>query len=226
VDPRDVLPAYGAIGVIANFRNNPPHHPNSRRQIRPFREIGFTHPAIGSRIMTGPLVPVFAESLIYDKGFQVVAMLLCVPTIIAFMGIWAGAWTKVNKLRLENALKQQMIDRGMSAEDIVTVVTRAKPAASGVEPPCACEAVVETDGEWQTALVLKHEEDRYFVHVVGTEMSDNRWVSSDQIRFPAPVKSQCGAPWDWSFPNGALRAGDWCGRGQHDAKPEPVDQEI
>jgi hypothetical protein len=159
-------------------------------------------------------------------GMSFLAMVLFTPAIIAVAGIWAGAWTKVNKLRLENALKQQMIDRGMSADDIVMVVTRAKPAASAVEPPCACEAVVESDGEWQTALVLKHDEDRYFVHVVGTEMSDNRWVNSDQIRFPAPVQGQCGAPWDWSFPSGALRAGDWCGRGRNHAKPEPVDQEI
>jgi hypothetical protein len=159
-------------------------------------------------------------------GMSLLAMVLFTPAIIAIAGICAGAWTKVNKLRLENGLKQQMIDRGMSVEEIVAVVTRAKPSASGVEPPCACEAVVESDGEWLTALVLKHDEDRYFVHVVGTEMSDNRWVTGDQIRFPAPVQSQCGAPWDWSFPNGALRAGDWCGRGQRHAKPEPVDQEI
>jgi hypothetical protein len=155
----------------------------------------------------------------------ILALVLFTPAIIAMAGIWAGAWTKVNKLRLENALKQQMIDRGMSADDIVAVVTRAKPGAAGVEPPCASEAVVESDGEWQTALVLKHEGDNYFVHIVGTDMSDNQWVSSDRIRFPAPVEGQCGAPWDWSFPTGALRAGDWCGRGNH-AKPATVDQEL
>ena len=69
------------------------------------------------------------------------------------------------------------------------------------------------------------EGERYFVHIVGTEMSDNQWVSGDRVRFPAPAEGQCGAPRDWSFPSGAFNAGKWCGRGDH-AKPQPVDQEI
>ncbi len=67
--------------------------------------------------------------------------------------------------------------------------------------------------------------ERYYVHYVGTDMSDNEWVTSERVRFPASPEGHCGAPWDWSFPAGAFGAGDWCGKGGR-SKPAPVDQEI
>jgi RNA binding activity-knot of a chromodomain len=172
------------------------------------------------------IIPIFAQAApTTSLGLQVLSIVLAVPMIITIVGIWAGAWTKVNKLRLENALKQQMIDRGMSAEDIVTVLTRSKPSEAGTELPCASEVVVESDGEWHTGLILKREGERYYVHYVGTDMSDNEWVTTDRIRFPASSDGRCGAPWDWSFPAGAFGAGDWCGKGGR-SKPAPVDQEM
>jgi hypothetical protein len=176
--------------------------------------------------MTTLVIPVFAEmSSFQAMGLQFLAMALCVPTIIAVVGIWAGAWTKVNKLRLENALKQQMIERGMSTDDMVKVLTQAKAGEGAVEHPCASEVVVECDGEWLTGLILKNEGERYFVHIVGTEMSENQWVSSDRVRFPASPENRCDMPWDWSFPAGALRSGGWCSDGNR-AKPAPVDQDL
>ena len=151
--------------------------------------------------------------------------MLSFPTLIAIVGFWAGAWWKVNKLRLETALKQQMIDRGMSAEDIVTVLTRSKQSDAGTELPCASEVVVESNGEWHTGLILKREGERYYVHYVGTDMSENEWVTTDRVRFRASPEGHCGAPWDWSFPAGAFGAGNWCGNGAR-SKPAPVDQEI
>jgi hypothetical protein len=147
------------------------------------------------------------------------------PTIIALAGIWAGAWTKVHRLRLENALKQQMVDRGMPAADIVAIIKSQRPGEGAVELPCASEAIVNVDGEWGTALVLRHEGDRYLVHVVGTEMSDNRWVTGDCVRFAATSDDRCGSPMDWSFPAGAFRNAAWCGKAGN-SKPAPVDHEI
>lgn len=42
------------------------------------------------------------------------------------VGVLAGAWYKVNKVRSDNDLKRAMIDRGMSADEIARVL-----AASG-----------------------------------------------------------------------------------------------
>ncbi len=178
--------------------------------------------------MTGLVIPILADfSLARDPGGQVLLVVLCTPTIISVVAICAGAWSKVHKYRLETSLKQQMIDRGMSADDIVTVLTRSKLAEPGVEAPCACEVVVENGGEWQTGLVLKRDGERYYIHFVGTDMSSNEWVNSDRIRFAVsrPSESQYGDPWDGSVPVGAYSVGNGLHRSNH-VKPEPVDQEF
>jgi hypothetical protein len=176
--------------------------------------------------MIGHLPALFADSLSNEQmNFVLNGMLIGLPTIIAVVAIWAGAWTKVHKLQLENALKQQMIDRGMTAEDIVAVVKSRRPSEDAEESPSASEVVVDVDGEWQTGLVLRRDGERYYVHLVGTEMSDNQWVTTDRVRFPAAAEDRCGSPLDWSAAAGAFRNGGWCGRSGH-SKPAPVDQEI
>jgi RNA binding activity-knot of a chromodomain len=176
--------------------------------------------------MTTYMIPLFSQTTVFHAfGLQILALLLCVPTIIAVVGILAGSWTKVQKLRLDNALKQQMIDRGMSAEDIVAVLTSSTRGQEGLERPCASEVVVESEGEWHTGLILKREGERYYVHYVGTDMSDNEWVTSDRIRVPASNESECGAPWDWAFAAGSFAASNRCGTGQK-VKAAPVDQDI
>ena len=153
------------------------------------------------------IIPIFAQaSPSTHLGVQeVLAMVLSFPTLIAIVGFWAGAWWKVNKLRLETALKQQMVDRGMSADDIVTVLSRSKPSEAGTELPCASEVVVQSDGEWHTGLILKREGERYYVHFVGTDMSDNEWVTSDRVRFPASPEGRCGFTVGLVFPRRRFR---------------------
>ena len=84
-------------------------------------------------------------------------------------------------------------------------------------------SIVERDGEWCPCLILKREGDRFFVHQVGTEMSDNEWVSNDRVRFPASSRDEGGSPWDWTFPAGAFDANHWCA---NKSKAAPVDAEL
>jgi hypothetical protein len=145
--------------------------------------------------------------------------------LISLVGIWAGAWTSVNKVRLEHALKQQMLDRGLSPDEMVSILASTRPHNRGVEFPCACEVVVDIDEEWHTALILKQEEDRYYVHVVGTDMSENQWVTGDRVRFPALNDGPSGQAGDCSFLSGIARMTYGCGNGDK-AKPVGVDQEL
>jgi hypothetical protein len=172
------------------------------------------------------LTPLLADlSSNQQMILMIVGLGVCVPTIIAVVGICAGTWAQVNRLRLDHALKQQMIDRGMGAEEIAVVLKGPDRVEQGVESPCASEVVVENCGEWQTALVLKRDGERYYVHFVGTEMSDNEWVTSDRVRFPATNGDHCGTPGDWLLAGGSALAAGWCGKARH-SKPAPVDQEI
>jgi hypothetical protein len=97
---------------------------------------------------------------------------------------------------------------------MMTVLTSTKPREQGVELPCASEVVVDIEGEWHTGLILKREGDRYYVHVVGTEMSDNQWLTGDHIRFPASNDGGCGKAGDWSFLSEFSRMASGCGNGE------------
>src|SRR5262245_29761239 len=60
------------------------------------------------RSMMSDFLPVLAELTSNDQVILLIlGLLISVPTIIAVVAIWTGAWTKVQKLRLENGLKQQ-----------------------------------------------------------------------------------------------------------------------
>ena len=76
-----------------------------------------------------------------------------------------------------------MIARGMSADEIVQVITASKGEA--MDLPCASEVLVESDGNWQAALVLQAVNGEYYIHYLGSEMDNNEWVGPDRIRFPA-----------------------------------------
>jgi hypothetical protein len=187
--------------------------------------------------MMSDLVPilVYAQSIEPFHPMWLVVGILVGVFVISLVAIVASAWTQIHTLRLNHSLKRQMIDRGLSADDILAVLNGQRPGEGAVshpragegavEPPCACEAVVEIDEEWQTALILKREDDQYYVHVVGTEMSDNQWVTSDRVRFPARGHDGCTRPMDWSFLGSAFGAGDWCGKAGR-SKPAPVDQDL
>jgi hypothetical protein len=156
-------------------------------------------------------------------GLLISAMGIGALVIISLVGVWAGAWTTASKLRLEHDLKQQMLDRGLSPDEMIRVLASTRPRERGDELPCASEVVVDIDDEWHTGLILKRDEDRYFVHVVGTEMSENQWVSGDRVRFPALADGEGVHASDWSLPAGFSRTG---GRNGVEAKPAGVDREL
>jgi hypothetical protein len=175
----------------------------------------------GRRTMTGPISAAFAEfSSAQVLGLWITAMGIGLTALISLAAIWAAAWTNVNKVRLEHALKQQMVERGFSADEIIGILASTRAREGDAEFPCASEVVVNADGEWQTALILDRDEDRYLVHVVGTEMSDNRWVTGDSLRFPTSTQSRCGQDRDDTFPVGFSRIGNGAG-----AKPASVERE-
>ena len=158
----------------------------------------------------------------------IVGMGISVPIVGAVVGIIAGAWTKIHQLRLETALKQQMLERGMSAEEIVQVMRSRRDRGSQrdrkvVDYPCASEVVVEHDDEWSPSLILRREGERYLVHYVGTDMSENEWVTSDRVRFPAGAEDPCGSPGDWAASAGAFDASRWCA---NKSKPAPMNAEL
>jgi hypothetical protein len=140
--------------------------------------------------------------------------------VISLAGIIFPAWASVSRTHLETTLKQRMVERGMSAEEIAAVLNSSSQPTQIANAPSPCEVVVEHDEEWSPALILKRDGQRYFVHFIGTEMSDNEWVETDRIRFPASSPQLCGSPWNWEFPTAANA---WC---SNTAKPAPVDAEI
>jgi len=76
------------------------------------------------------MLPQIVESLSQDSGILLGAILgtiaMVAGTVICVTAIVSDAWRKVRQTEDNNALKQSMLDRGMSAEEIVQVV-RAAP---------------------------------------------------------------------------------------------------
>ncbi|HZW34535.1 MAG TPA: hypothetical protein VFF52_27675 [Isosphaeraceae bacterium] len=165
-----------------------------------------------------------AFSSVQVFSLWIVGMGVAVVTLVSLAGIIVPAWANVHKIRLETSLKKQMIERGMPAEQILQVLNGRRQDPSGlVDYPCASEVVVESEGEWNPSLILKRDGERYLIHYVGTDMSDNEWVTSDRVRFPAGTNDACGSPWDWLSAAGTLDASRWCAQ---KSKPAPVDVEL
>jgi hypothetical protein len=154
---------------------------------------------------------------------MIVAMGVAFLILVSLAGIIVPAWAGVHKARLEMGFKQQLLERGMSAEEIYILSNGRRQEPSSVELPCASEVVVESGGDWYPSLILKREDDRYYIHYVGHDMSENEWVTADRVRFPAGATDSCGSPGDWASAAGALAASRWCGSR---SKPAPVDAEI
>ena len=74
--------------------------------------------------------PQIVETLSRDPGILLGALLgglaIISGTAIVITGIVAESWRKVRQVEDNNALKQSMLDRGMTADEISTVV-RAAP---------------------------------------------------------------------------------------------------
>jgi hypothetical protein len=125
----------------------------------------------------------------FDPGLMITLAAMGAGTLIAISAIIAGAWQKVHANRARYALTQQMVERGMTADEIALIVAshrkpRKKATTGATDLPCASEAVVESDGDWYPALVLQVAQGRYYIHYVGHDMDSNEWVSEDRIRFP------------------------------------------
>jgi mannitol-specific phosphotransferase system IIBC component len=61
-----------------------------------------------------------------DPGMRFAVVFFALISAVFVIAIVAGVIYKVHKNRLEDALKRELLDRGMSAADIAMVV-RAKP---------------------------------------------------------------------------------------------------
>ena len=174
--------------------------------------------------MLSHFVPLIAAmSSTQQVALAIVGMGVGFLTLVSLAGIIVPAWASVSKLRMETALKQQMVERGMSADEIQTALSGPVPSANTIDLPCASEVVVEWDGDWCPALILKREDDRYFVHYVGHELSDNEWVSGARVRFPESARHPEGSPWDGMFPAEVFGEKPWCDKR---TKPAPVNQEL
>jgi hypothetical protein len=113
-------------------------------------------------------------------------------SLLMLAGVCLMAWLialavkDVIVARLDAGLKREMLERGMTAEEIERVVrVHADDRGDKVDLPCACEAVVKWEDDWHAALVLQVTDGRYYIHYVGNEMDENEWVGEDRIRFPA-----------------------------------------
>ena len=73
------------------------------------------------------LIASLDEGLIFAVLFFAMAALVAI-LITIFTAVYA-----MHKNRLEDSLKRELLDRGMSADEIVAVV-RAKPTKSGTNP--------------------------------------------------------------------------------------------
>ena len=182
--------------------------------------------------------------VVMGVGLLILFLLLGVTPLAWVIG---EAWAGVTKLRLKAglkrqviALKQQMIERGMTADEIVRVLGPTSEALDDlskeedhetgvVTGPFAGEVVVEREGYegyWLSALVLRRDGDRYLIHTCpgyeGVEMSGNEWMKADRIRFLASSSGQDGSPRGSADRAGACDAGQWCGQ----PNKEPVPAEV
>jgi hypothetical protein len=185
---------------------------------------------------------------LFTTGF--IAVLLAVSTPLVSVIVKARAGTTKLRLKAELkqqliALKHQMIERGMTADEIVQVLgSPSEPLddlsekeddeaeeeddeAGLVNGPCVGEVIFEKHGRWHTALVLRRDGDRYLIHTCPgyggrVEMSCNEWVKVDRLRFAAPSSGQDGSPHGLADHTGAFDASPCCSR----PKKEPVPAEV
>jgi hypothetical protein len=149
---------------------------NDVKELSKLREVP---PMLGA-LLSQSLSPEQAM-LILIVGFAATAGVLIAVTAIVTSAVRSVAVT-----RLEIAMKRELVERGMSAEDIARVIDAHTCSGENVvNLPCASEAVVLRDDEWQPALVLQIGNGRYLVHHVGSDMDENEWVGEDRIRFRA-----------------------------------------
>ena len=187
----------------------------------------------------------FDGGIVVFGVFLFILFLLVGVTPLAY--VIGSAWEGVTKLRLRAglkqqviALKQQMIERGMTADEIVQVLGPPSEAlddlsdeeddeAEVVTGPYAGEVVVEREGyegQWHSALVLRRSGDRFLIHTCpgyeGCELPGNEWVNADRVRFPASSSGQDDSHRGSADHTGACDADHWC----RQPEKEPVPAEV
>jgi hypothetical protein len=203
---------------------------------------------------TAPMIDTLVYAAItIDWGPWMLAFFMTLVVSIPLAWVIGSTWESVTKLRLNAGLKQQMIalqqqmiERGMTADEIVRIVGPPSKApddlsaeeddeaeddeAGVVNGPYPGEVVYEREGEWHSALVLRRNGDRYLIHTCPGYNSavlsgDNiEWVKSDRLRFPVPAspRGQDGSSLGPADRTGAFDADQWCGQ----PKKEPVPAEL
>jgi hypothetical protein len=197
---------------------------------------------------TAPMIHTLTFATITDGQLLMIgAFLVTLMFITPLAWVIATTWAGVIKLRLRAglkqqviALKQEMIERGMTADEVVRVVGPPSEAlddlsekeddeAGDVCGPFAGEVVVEREGyegQWHSALLLRRSGDRYLIHTCpgyeGCELPGNEWVNADRLRFPAPSRGQDGSPGDSADHTEAFDSGHW----HRQPEKEPVPAEV
>jgi hypothetical protein len=225
--------------------NKPRRDPNTDRGDE-YTAASYRHGTTpGEGVMFGQTAPMIHMLALakFDVGWVMFLLFGVTPLAWVIGAYWAG----VIKLRLKAglkrqviALKQQMIERGMTADEIVRVLGPPSEALDDLSKEeddetgivtgrFAGEVVVEREGYegyWLSALVLRRDGDRYLIHTCpgyeGVEMSGNEWVKADRIRFLASSSGQDGSPRGSADRTGACDAGQWCGQ----PNKEPVPAEV
>jgi hypothetical protein len=139
---------------------------------------------------------------------------------VCVVAIVASERRKVRVAEIQAELKREMLQRGMSAEEIERVVGAgvAEPA-SGEDRyaevgPATCDLAVEDgDGDWRRAILLDMRGDLCLVHYVGSDIDENETVSRSRVRFPSSVAFEAirGAlPDDYNAQEATVeRGGEW-----------------
>jgi hypothetical protein len=163
------------------------------------------------RFSSGPGVAILLGTLVFLGVIKIV--------IVAIVSSERGS---VRVAEIQADLKREMIQRGMSAEEIERVL-----AAGGANPeevdrdryaavgPATCDVAVEDgDGDWQRAILLDMRGDSCRVHYVGHDIDDNKTVDRSRVRFPSSVAFDEAARGEWPEDYNAQEAtverdGEW-----------------
>jgi hypothetical protein len=131
--------------------------------------------------------------------------------------------TKIRLAQIHVDLKRDMIQRGMSADEIERVLAAGVPDSEPARDrdryakvgPATCDvAVVDEDGDWQRAILLHMRGDSCLVHYVGTDIENNETVRRSRVRFPSSVAFDEAAGYEWPEDYNAREAtveryGEW-----------------
>lgn len=77
------------------------------------------------------------QEVLANKGFFIAVMFICIFGLPALAGIIGFYWYRMRRLEVTAALKQQMLERGMSADDICKVLEAGTPRDAAEESPIA-----------------------------------------------------------------------------------------